>query len=96
MQTSVTRGQPRFIVNIRKSEAEREEEYVQWVRVGVCAMAGAGCALGQDTRCQQEFLEHRLVALGETNCCSLGHCSGHCYRTIGVSGFAPISALRSI
>ena len=61
-----TRGQSRFIVNIRKGEGESEEEYVQVVRVGVCATAGAECALGQETRCQQQFLEHKLVALSES------------------------------
>jgi len=62
-------GQFRFIVN--HPEGGNDEQYIQLVRVARCAGAGEECGLGMmglgiETRCQQEYLDHKLVALSES------------------------------
>ena len=61
-------GKFRFIVN----HPDGDDEYIQLVRVAVCSGAGAECGGGRlagagvETRCQQEFSDHKLVTLGES------------------------------
>jgi hypothetical protein len=59
-------GQFRFIVNHPEGGGE---QYIQLVRVARCAGAGEECGwgvmAGVKTRCQQEYLDHKLVALSE-------------------------------
>ena len=59
-------GQFRFIVNHPEGGGE---QYIQLVRVARCAGAGEECGwglmAGRQTRCQQEYLDHKLVALSE-------------------------------
>jgi len=62
-------GQFRFIVN--HPEGGDDEQYIQLVRVARCAGAGEECGLGMmgmgiETRCHQEYLDHKLVALSES------------------------------
>ena len=60
-------GQFRFIVNHPEGGGE---QYIQLVRVARCEGAGEECGwgllAGRETRCQQEFLDHKLVALSES------------------------------
>merc|ERR1711928_173144 len=47
-----------------------DEQYIQLVRVARCAGAGEECGWGVmgpgiETRCHQEYLDHKLVALSE-------------------------------
>jgi len=61
-------GQFRFIVNHPEGG---DEQYIQLVRVARCAGAGEECGWGVmgpgiETRCQQEYLDHKLVALSES------------------------------
>ena len=45
------------------------EEYIQLVRVAKCAGEGQECGWGllsgHDTKCQQEYLDHKLVVLSD-------------------------------
>ena len=58
-------GKERFIVN----QPDGAEEYVQLVKVVMCELAGEECGwgvvAGRETRCQQEYLDHKLVALSD-------------------------------
>merc|ERR1719422_2977315 len=61
-------GQFRFIVNHPEGG---DEQYIQLVRVARCAGAGEECGWGVmgpgiETRCHQEYLDHKLVALSES------------------------------
>jgi len=61
-------GQFRFIVNHPEGG---DEQYIQLVRVARCAGAGEECGYGVmgpgiETRCHQEYLDHKLVALSES------------------------------
>merc|ERR1719458_1640134 len=61
-------GQFRFIVNHPEGA---DEQYIQLVRVARCAGAGEECGYGVmgpgiETRCHQEYLDHKLVALSES------------------------------
>jgi len=61
-------GQFRFIVN---NPEGGDEQYIQLVRVARCAGAGEECGWGVmgpgiETRCHQEYLDHKLVALSES------------------------------
>ena len=62
-------GEHRFLVNIDTALSEDDlSEYQQMVRVTTCAGAGAGAGrcggvAGLETRCRQEYAEHKLVAL---------------------------------
>ena len=60
-------GQFRFIVNQPEGGGE---QYIQLVRVARCVGAGEECGwgvlAGRETRCQQEYLDHKLVALSES------------------------------
>ena len=60
-------GRFMFIVN----EPEGSHEYIQLVRVTTCTAVDEECAQGQlissiSTRCQQEYSDHKLVALSES------------------------------
>ena len=61
------KGKFMFIVN----RPEGSEEYLQLVKITKCKTAGEECAKGQllnsgSTACQQEYSDHKLVALSET------------------------------
>ena len=56
-----------FIVN----HPEGADEYIQLVRVATCISAGEECGQGRlansvSTKCNQEYLDHKLVALSAT------------------------------
>merc|ERR1712183_1210260 len=61
-------GEYKFIVN----HPEGGEEYVQQVRVNICRAAGQACghgllaAGGVNTKCRQEYSDHKLVSLSAT------------------------------
>lgn len=59
-------GQFRFLVNHPEGGGE---QYIQLVRVGKCHGEGEACGWGviteRETKCQQEYLDHKLVALSE-------------------------------
>merc|ERR1719495_613118 len=57
-------GKFMFIVN----HPEGADEYIQLVRVATCKSAGEECGQGRlansiSTKCNQEYLDHKLVAL---------------------------------
>ena len=61
------KGKFMFIVN----HPEGVDEYIQLVRVVTCSAAGEACGQGRlagsvDTECNQEYLDHKLVALSAT------------------------------
>jgi len=61
-------GEYKFIVN----HPEGGEEYVQQVRVNICRAAEQSCGhgllagSGLDTKCRQEYSDHKLVSLSAT------------------------------
>jgi hypothetical protein len=61
-------GEYKFIVN----QPEGGEEYVQQVRVTICRAAEQSCGHGRladsglDTKCRQEYSDHKLVSLTAT------------------------------
>eukprot|EP00091_Calanus_sinicus_P018651 TRINITY_DN4333_c0_g1_i5.p2 TRINITY_DN4333_c0_g1~~TRINITY_DN4333_c0_g1_i5.p2 ORF type:complete len:130 (-),score=35.96 TRINITY_DN4333_c0_g1_i5:89-478(-) len=60
-------GKFMFIVN----HPEGADEYIQLVRVATCVSAGEECGQGRlassvSTQCNQEYLDHKLVALSAT------------------------------
>merc|ERR1711892_808923 len=60
-------GKFMFIVN----HPEGADEYIQLVRIATCISAGEECGQGRlansvSTKCNQEYLDHKLVALSAT------------------------------
>merc|ERR1712226_1675304 len=61
-------GEYKFIVN----HPEGGEEYVQQVRVNICRAAEQSCGHGRladsglDTKCRQDYSDHKLVSLSNT------------------------------
>ena len=60
-------GKFMFIVN----HPEGADEYIQLVRIATCISAGEECGQGRlansvSTKCNQEYLDHKLVALSKT------------------------------
>jgi len=61
-------GEYKYIVN----HPEGGEEYVQQVRVNICQAAEQSCGhgllagSGLDTKCRQEYSDHKLVSLSQT------------------------------
>ena len=67
LKFSVKKGKFMFIVN----HPEGADEYIQLVRLATWVSAGEECGQGRlassvSTQCNQEYLDHKLVALSDT------------------------------